>query len=507
MLDYSSGLEFVARVVRVARIQQLTLLSAGVAFYGFISLVPLVLLGLGITASIGGEELAARLTAAAGDVLTPSAQELLAETVVDQTGRRSATVVGALGLLWGASRALRGLDRAFSAIYGTVATKSLLDTVWDSTLAFVTISVGLAAVGVLEVLLRLVPFLRVAYLGHAFVILGLIAAFFPLYVLFPDANVGVREALPGTIFAALGWFVLNRTFSVYATIAGEFTVYGALGAVFLVLIWLYVGAALLIVGAICNAVLADREVDRQLQSPRARQVPLGAMTDDDTGADDGTAADAGSGANGVGNGESGPEDGPDEGATSDRGAGDETDFEPGPESGPDPVPDPDPESDSEPDSDSEPEPEPEPQSKSEPSEASDSRPGAGTARTRDRSDDPEALREEIERLRDRVESFESNVESRTVEKNSLEAELKRYVRRRMRRGHARGWGPYLVLLYGTAMSIAAFFGLDGGWAILAMFVVWTSTLGLYVLMVLFGAGLSLLGVPGRLRDRVGEWRS
>jgi hypothetical protein len=35
-----------------------------------------------------------------------------------------------------------------------------------------------------------------------------------------------------------------------------------------------------------------------------------------------------------------------------------------------------------------------------------------------------------------------------------------------------------------------------------MLVIWTSTLGLYVLLVLFGWGLGLLGVLGRLRDRL-----
>lgn len=130
-----------------------------------------------------------------------------------------------------------------------------------------------------------------------------------------------------------------------------------------------------------------------------------------------------------------------------------------------------------------------------------------SARTRDRADDPEALREEIERLRDRIESFEDDVERRTVRRDSLESELKRYVRRKLRSGHARGWGPYLVLLYGTAMSIAAFYFLSGGWAILAMLVVWTSTLGVYTLMVLFGFSLSLLGLPGRARDAIGDRRS
>ena len=128
-------------------------------------------------------------------------------------------------------------------------------------------------------------------------------------------------------------------------------------------------------------------------------------------------------------------------------------------------------------------------------------------RTRDRADDPAVLREELERLRDELASLEDDIDRRTVRRESLEGDLRTYVRRRVRRSHARGWGPYLVLLYGTAMTIGAFYFLEGGWAVLAMFVVWTSTLGVYLLMVLFGAAFSLLEVPGRLRDRVTEWRS
>ncbi|QFU81613.1 YihY/virulence factor BrkB family protein [Natronorubrum aibiense] len=433
MIDRRQGLEVSRAVVSLARDEQLTLLAAGVAFYGFISLVPLALLGLGITASIGGEQLATRLSSAASDVLTPSARELLAETVLDETGRQSATVFGALGVLWGSSRVLRGLDRAFSQVYGTAGSKSLFDTIWDATIVFLVIGFGLTLVGVLEVLIRFVPFIRI--IGPIFVVLGLAVTFLPLYVIFPDSDVDIREALPGTVVAAVGWFVLSRTFSLYAAFASDYAVYGALGAVFLVLAWLYLGAIILVFGAVLNSVLATRDMDRQLQSPGARQVPTEAMTDDATGADEGATEDhAATGAN------AGPS-------------------------------------------------------------------ARASARTRDRADDPEALREEIERLRDRVDSFEDNVERRTVRKESLQSELKRYVRRRVRRGHARDWGPYLVLLYGTAMSIAAFYFLSGGWAILAMFVVWTSTLGVYALMVLFEFGISLLDVPGRVRDLIGERRS
>lgn len=432
MLDPKRGVAVAGAAFRLARSEQLTLLAAGVAFYGFISLVPLMLLALGIAASIGGDALAARLTAAASDVLTPAARELLAETLVDDTGRQGATVVGILGLLWGSSRVLRGLDRAFSRVYGTAGEKSLLDTVWDATIVFLGITLGLVIVGLLEVAIQFLPGYGLSAVGQLFVVLGLAATFLPLYVVFPGANVGLREAAPGTTVAAIGWYALSRSFWLYTDLVTGYAVYGALGAVFLVLIWLYVGAIILVFGAVLNAVLVTREVDRQLQSPGHRQISTEAMTDDATGAD--------------------------EGATEDRA-----------------------------------------------SDRATAR--SASARTRDRASDAAALREEVERLRDRVDAFEDDVEDRTVRRESLEGDLKRYVRRRVRRGHARDWGPYLVLLYGTAMSIAAFYFLNGGWAILALLVVWTSTLGVYVLMVLFGFGLSLLGIPGRLRNLIGERRS
>ena len=114
--------------------------------------------------------------------------------------------------------------------------------------------------------------------------------------------------------------------------------------------------------------------------------------------------------------------------------------------------------------------------------------------------DISALDERVAELRADLDAFEEDINERTVEKPKLEAELKRYVRARLRRGHARGWGPYLVLLYGVVLALGAFYFLDGGWAILAMVVTFLSTLGLYVVFVAVGVGLDLLGVPGKAVD-------
>ncbi len=143
--------------------------------------------------------------------------------------------------------------------------------------------------------------------------------------------------------------------------------------------------------------------------------------------------------------------------------------------------------------------------------------------------DPETLATELDRLRDRVDDLaadraadadladvreaiadlEDDVEDRTVHRDEIERDLERYVRKRVRRGHARGWGPYLVLLYGTAMTLGVFyfFQNSAGYAILAMIIIWLSTLGLYSLMLVVNGALSLLAVPGRARDLLGTLRS
>ncbi|MFP4627737.1 MAG: YhjD/YihY/BrkB family envelope integrity protein [Halobacteriales archaeon] len=107
--------------------------------------------------------------------------------------------------------------------------------------------------------------------------------------------------------------------------------------------------------------------------------------------------------------------------------------------------------------------------------------------------------EDLAAMHQRLEELESRVDERTVHRDDIERELRAYVRRRQRRGHARGWGPYLVLLYGVIMTIGAFHYLAGWVAIAAMIVIWLSTLGLYVFMLVVGAAIGLGGgLPGRL---------
>ncbi|QKY20424.1 YihY/virulence factor BrkB family protein [Halolamina sp. CBA1230] len=112
------------------------------------------------------------------------------------------------------------------------------------------------------------------------------------------------------------------------------------------------------------------------------------------------------------------------------------------------------------------------------------------------------LAEEVDELRAELDGFEDDVEQRTVDRPQLEKDLKAYVRSRMRQGKATGWGPYLILLYGTAMSLGAFYWLRGWAAVAAMLVAFTSSLGIYVLFVLFGGVIGAARTAGGIAERL-----
>lgn len=417
-------------LVAVVRSESVTFVAASLAYYAFVSLLPLLLLGLVVASVVGGSALADQVATDVATTLGPSAGDIVYEALTNAAGRGGATVFGLAVLLWSALKVFRGMDVAFSEVYGAETDDSLVEQVTDAVVVLTAVGAGIVltvAVGMLISLPDVASVFGVGLVnvaGPLLLVAGLTATLLPLYYFLPDDDIAVRDALPGAAFAAVGWTLLQSGFRYYARTAGSYEAYGVIGGVLLLVTLLYFGGVVLLVGVALNAVLDGRigpqaatlGIDeRDLKDAVSDDTEL--MTDQD---DEQTGT-----------------------ADTDNRTADRARFD---------------------------------------DEAADS------------------LEAEVERLR-------AELDEKTRNREDLERDLRRYVRRRQRRGKARGWGPYLVLLYGTAMTLGAFYFLDDGlWAVLAMFVVWTSTLGLYVLMLLLGVGLNVAGVPGRVRDAIQERR-
>ena len=98
--------------------KEITFIAASLAYYAFVSLIPLVLLLLVIVSFAGGQAMADRIAQAAGGALSPSGQGLVSNAISNRSGAGGATVVSLLALLWSALKVFRGLDTAFSRAYG-----------------------------------------------------------------------------------------------------------------------------------------------------------------------------------------------------------------------------------------------------------------------------------------------------------------------------------------------------------------------------------------------------
>lgn len=239
--------------------ERITFMARSVAYSAFVSLLPLLLLLLVVASLIGGESMAQSVLALTEQYLTPAAQETITGSLTQASGQFSFSLLGVAALLWGVLNVFRGLDTAFSALYRDEATEGLLDQVRDGLVVLGAILLGLVAMvgaGLAVAFLPDLPFVRL--LNVLFLLVALTVVFLPMYYVFPDVSVSVREVLPGTVTAAVGFAALQALFGLYVSMAGANELYGAIGGIILLVTWLYFGSLVLLLGAALNVVLAGR---------------------------------------------------------------------------------------------------------------------------------------------------------------------------------------------------------------------------------------------------------
>lgn len=250
--------ETVTSIYRTASDRDLTLLAAGFAYYAFVSFIPLVLLALVVGSLVNGEGAAERLILVAGDFLPEAGEELVVTALTTEEGRSEATAVAFVVAAWGALRVFRGLSIAFDRVYDEVAEDTFVDQLVDGGVVIV------AGAGALALMIVIAPVLAIAadvvpFAGSvSWIILfvGLVLVFLPIYYVLPPISVTVREVLPGTVFVAVGWTILQAGFQLYAAQAGRYQAYGVIGSILLFVIWLYFAGTLVLVGAVVNVVLS-----------------------------------------------------------------------------------------------------------------------------------------------------------------------------------------------------------------------------------------------------------
>jgi membrane protein len=244
----------------------LSLVAAGVAFYGFLALVPTLIAFVSIYGLVANEKDVVRQVKDLGKSLPIEVRNFLVYQLTQIVNASSAGVsiaalIAIAVAVWSASSGIAALITGIHIAREREEPKGFV-TKRGKALALTLGAIVLLGI-VLFVIIALPPLIRHAGLGSAgiwafrilrwpFLAAVMVVGIALLY------RFALGEALhgwlgfisPGALMATVGWIVASALFAVYtANFASYGKTYGALASIVVVLVWLWLSALVVLVGA------------------------------------------------------------------------------------------------------------------------------------------------------------------------------------------------------------------------------------------------------------------
>ncbi|HEY0487291.1 MAG TPA: YihY/virulence factor BrkB family protein [Mycobacteriales bacterium] len=239
-------------------------LAALIAYYGFLSLFPLMLLGVTVLGFLleGDPGLQAHILDTAVSEI-PVVGDQLRQNIRGLHGSVSGLVTGIVFALYGALGISTAAQSAFNRIWG-VPRYRRPDPIMARVRGVALLAVlGLAVLATTVV--SSVPWGGAPLTAVVVVVLntGILLAAFRLLTVRP---VGTCEAWPGAVFGAVAWQLLQMLGAYYVRheLRGASEVYGTFGLVLGLMAWIYLGAVIVLFAAEVAVVRADRLWPRAL---------------------------------------------------------------------------------------------------------------------------------------------------------------------------------------------------------------------------------------------------
>jgi membrane protein len=247
-----------------------THLAAMVAFFALASFVPVLFLVLSILGLFEEVNESSVLVSYLRDAFPArSVDDIVAVVNAVQRNARTLTVVGAVGLAWSSLSLVSALESAFNIVYDVPNRRFLhgkglavVFTVASIVVLFATLIAGTFGYDILR---RYAP----SFVSNGVVALVLtllasgIAAFvFLLFAYRQLTNVQLtsRDVLPGAVVGAIVLSATLQGLPLFVYLASGIVALQALGTTFLLLVWLYLMANVIVFGAVLNRQLADTQV-------------------------------------------------------------------------------------------------------------------------------------------------------------------------------------------------------------------------------------------------------
>jgi len=279
--------DILIRVKNEVRDDKVPLLSAGVAFYAMLSLFPSIIALVSVYGLVADPDDVRAQVNNLASIIPAGSRALVTDQLTALTSTAGSSlslglVFGILTALWSASSGMKALITGINVAYDEPESRKFLKLRGLALLltlgAILTMAVALGVIVVLPILvdhlLGPVGGTVVSILRWPFLALLLIVGLAVLYRLAPDRDDPKwRWVTPGSVVATVLWVVGSMGFSFYASHFGNYSkTYGSLGAVVVLMLWLYLSAFAVLVGAELNA---ETELQTKKDSTRGPDKPMG----------------------------------------------------------------------------------------------------------------------------------------------------------------------------------------------------------------------------------------
>lgn len=239
--------------------------SAVLAYYGFLTLFPLIMVATTVLGFVlqGRPDLRDDIVDSAIAQIPVLGSQILSQSG-DLQGNTVALAIGLAGALWGSTRAFAGLQSALDDVWEVPLDRrpSLVVRRVHSLVGLLVIGAGQLATVALTAISRSAG---IPLLGSVFVLVGVavvnMAVLASMFRYLTAAPTTWALVWPGALVGGAAFTGLQLVGTVLVTelLAGAQSVYGAFASVFAVTAWLSVHATVALLSAELNAVLAHRE--------------------------------------------------------------------------------------------------------------------------------------------------------------------------------------------------------------------------------------------------------
>lgn len=291
-------LDILSRTKQQVAEDNLSIVAAGIAFYGFVAVVPSLAAVISIYALLADpaqiREHITALTEIVPREVMPLLEEQMARITSDQQAAGVGLAVSLLIAIYSSSRATMALIMGLNIAYDEEEKRRFikLNLVGFALTLFVLVGAVLAValVALLPTILAQLPVsggaeTLLSWLRWPVLVGGFLIALTVLYRFAPSRDEPQwRWVSWGAILATSLWVIASAAFSLYVSRFGSYDkTYGSLGAVVVFLMWLFISAFVVLIGAELNAEMERQTTKDTTKGPPEPLGERGALAADTVG--------------------------------------------------------------------------------------------------------------------------------------------------------------------------------------------------------------------------------